>query len=333
MSYIENHENINLNEADFKNLSFTQPNLKQENFKTLNFTQPNLNQKQISQNKKVTFQKPEWLRKKIVPVAQKDMELLLNNNGLHTICQEAKCPNISECFAKKNATFLILGDTCTRKCTYCNVKFGRPDGVNESEISGILTSVLALGLKFVVITSPTRDDLDDGGALQFFKVTRKILTRTKDTKVELLIPDFRLKKESIKLVANSEASIVGHNVETIPRLYRIRKGAVYKNSLKVLEMLKTFNPNLKTKSALMVGLGESEAEMTAVFKDLLSVGCEFLSIGQYLAPTKQNEKVVEFVTPEQFLRYRKIALNLGFKYVVSSPYARSSYLAHEYLKT
>lgn len=283
--------------------------------------------------KKVDFQKPLWLRKKISTPSQKDMKLLLNNSGLHTICQEAKCPNISECFAKKNATFLILGDTCTRKCTYCNVKFGRPDGVDEKEIEGILTSVLALGLKFVVITSPTRDDLADGGALQFFKITRKILNHTTDTKVELLIPDFRLNETSIKLVASSGAAIVGHNVETIPRLYKIRKGANYEKSLKVLEMLKSFGgKKLKTKSALMVGLGESEDEMVEVFKDLLRVGCEFLSIGQYLAPTKDNEKVLEYVLPEQFLRYRKIAMNLGFRYVVSSPYARSSYLAHEYLK-
>lgn len=283
--------------------------------------------------KKVDYQKPLWLRKKLSMPAQKDMELLLNNSGLHTICQEAKCPNISECFAKKNATFLILGDTCTRKCTYCNVKYGRPDGVDEREIEGILTSVLSLGLKFVVITSPTRDDLADGGALQFFKVTRKILNHTKDTKVELLIPDFRLKETSIKLVSNSGAAIVGHNVETVPRLYKIRKGANYEKSLEVLEMLKSFGKKqLKTKSALMVGLGESEDEMVEVFKDLLRVGCEFLSIGQYLAPTKENEKVVEYVTPAQFLRYRKIAMKLGFRYVVSSPYARSSYLAHEYLK-
>lgn len=283
--------------------------------------------------KKVDFQKPLWLRKKISTPSQKDMKLLLNNCGIHTICQEAKCPNISECFAKKNATFLILGDICTRKCTYCNVKFGKPDGVNEREIEGILTSVLNLGLKFVVITSPTRDDLADGGALQFFKITRKILNHTTDTKVELLIPDFRLNETSIKLVASSKASIIGHNIETIPRLYKIRKGANYEKSLKVLEMLKSFGgKKLKTKSALMVGLGESEDEMIDVFKDLLRVGCEFLSIGQYLAPTKDNEKVLEYVLPEQFLRYRKIAMNLGFRYVVSSPYARSSYLAHEYLK-
>lgn len=283
--------------------------------------------------KKIDYQKPIWLRKKITPLVQKDMELLLSNSGLHTICQEAKCPNISECFAKKNATFLILGDTCTRKCTYCNVKYGRPDGVDESEINKILKSVLTLGLKFVVITSPTRDDLEDGGAMQFFKVTRKILKNTTDTKVELLIPDFKLKQESIKLVANSQASIVGHNIETIPRLYNIRKGAKYDKSLEVLEMLKSFGgKKLKTKSALMVGLGESEDEMIEVFKDLLKVGCEFLSIGQYLAPTKQNEKVIEYVLPEQFSRYKNIAINLGFKYVVSSPYARSSYLAHEYLK-
>lgn len=283
--------------------------------------------------KKADYKKPIWLRKKLSSPAQKDVELLLNNTGLNTICQEAKCPNISECFAKKNATFLILGDTCTRNCTYCNVKTGRPDGVDEGEIDGVLTSVLALGLKFVVITSPTRDDLPDGGALQFFRVTRNILENTKDTKVELLVPDFRGNEKSIEMVANSGAAIVGHNVETVPSLYRVRKGASYEKSLEVLQKIKYFGgKKVKTKSALMVGLGESEDEMVRVFEDLLDVGCEFLSIGQYLAPTKENEKVIEYVKPEQFLKYRKIALRLGFRYVLSSPYARSSYLAHEYLQ-
>lgn len=282
--------------------------------------------------KKVDFKKPVWLRKKLSSPAQKDMELLLNNTGLHTICQEAKCPNISECFAKKNATFLILGDTCTRRCSYCNVKTGRPDGVDDGEIDGILTSVLSLGLKYVVITSPTRDDLADGGALQFVKVTQHILQNTKDTKIELLVPDFKGNEKSINMVANSGAAIVGHNVETVPSLYRIRQGS-YEKSLEVLQKLKNFGgKNIKTKSALMVGLGEGEDEMVKVFKDLREVGCEFLSIGQYLSPSKDNEKVVEFVRPEQFLRYRKLAMELGFRYVVSSPYARSSYLAHEYLQ-
>ena len=281
---------------------------------------------------KINFNKPEWLRKKLSGTAQKDMEKLLKDGGLHTICQEAKCPNISECFSKKNATFLILGDTCTRRCTYCNVKTGKPDGVNEDEIEQVTIAVHKLGLKFVVITSPARDDLDDGGALQFYKVTKNILENTTDTQVELLIPDFKGKIESIQKVVDSGAVIIGHNVETVPRLYRVRRNATYERSLEVLQKIKDLGGDtIKTKSALMVGLGETEDEMVQVFKDLLAVGCKFLSIGQYLAPSGDYEKVIEFVRPEQFERYKTLALDLGFEFVHSTPYARSSYLAHEYL--
>ncbi|AXX90092.1 lipoyl synthase [Arcobacter suis] len=281
---------------------------------------------------KIDFNKPIWLRKKLSNTAQKDMEQLLKDGGLHTICQEAKCPNISECFSKKNATFLILGDTCTRRCTYCNVKTGKPDGVNEDEINQVTIAVQKLGLKFVVITSPARDDLDDGGALQFYKVTKNILENTSDTQVELLIPDFKGNIESIQKVVDSGAVIIGHNIETVPRLYRVRRNATYERSLEVLKKIKELGGNaVKTKSALMVGLGETEDEMLQVFKDLIAVGCKFLSIGQYLAPSGDYEKVIEFVKPEQFDRYKTLALELGFEFVHSTPYARSSYLAHEYL--
>jgi lipoyl synthase len=281
---------------------------------------------------KINFNKPEWLRKKLSNNVQKDMEKLLIDGGLHTICQEAKCPNISECFSKKNATFLILGDICTRRCTYCNVKTGKPDGVNEDEIEQVTIAVQKLGLKFVVITSPARDDLDDGGALQFYKVTKNILENTTDAQVELLIPDFKGKIESIQKVVDSGAVIIGHNVETVPRLYRVRRNATYERSLEVLQKIKELGgDSIKTKSALMVGLGETEDEMVQVFKDLLAVGCKFLSIGQYLAPSGDYEKVIEFVRPEQFDRYKTLALDLGFEFVHSTPYARSSYLAHEYL--
>ena len=281
---------------------------------------------------KIDFNKPIWLRKKLSNTAQKDMEQLLKDGGLHTICQEAKCPNISECFSKKNATFLILGDTCTRRCTYCNVKTGKPDGVNEDEINQVTIAVQKLGLKFVVITSPARDDLDDGGALQFYKVTKNILENTTDTQVELLIPDFKGNIESIQKVVDSGAVIIGHNIETVPRLYRVRRNATYERSLEVLKKIKELGGDaVKTKSALMVGLGETEDEMVQVFKDLVAVGCKFLSIGQYLAPSGDYEKVIEFVKPEQFERYKTLALELGFEFVHSTPYARSSYLAHEYL--
>lgn len=281
---------------------------------------------------KTFYKKPEWLRKKITPSAQREMESLLQDAGLHTICQEAKCPNISECFAKKNATFLILGNICTRRCSYCNVQTGMPNHIDKKEIEEVTTSVLKLGLKFVVITSPARDDLKDGGAQHFYDVTRSILDNTTDTQVELLVPDFKGSDDSIQKVVDSGAVIIGHNVETVPSLYKIRKNASYERSLEVLRKIKELGgERVKTKSALMVGLGESEDEMVEVFKDLLSVGCKFLSIGQYLAPSGDYEKVKEFVKPEQFERYKKIALDLGFEFVHSTPYARSSYLAHEYL--
>ena len=283
--------------------------------------------------KEVKFRKPEWLRKKINPSAQKEMESLLKEvGGLHTICQEAKCPNISECFSKKNATFLILGNICTRRCTYCNVKTGLPTEVNLEEIEQVTKSVIQLGLKFVVITSPARDDLPDGGANQFYRVTRDILEKSPGTQVEVLIPDFKAKEESLQKVIDSGAVIIGHNIETVPSMYKIRRNASYERSLQVLKRLKELGQNkIKTKTALMVGLGETEEEMLQVFKDLLDVGCEFLSIGQYLAPSGDYAKVKEFVRPEQFERYKQLALDMGFKFVHSSPYARSSYLAHEYL--
>ncbi|MDX4057349.1 lipoyl synthase [Aliarcobacter skirrowii] len=289
---------------------------------------------QIDFKERANFKKPEWLRKKLTPHAQIEMENLLKDvGGLHTICQEAKCPNISECFANKNATFLILGNICTRRCTYCNVTTGKPHSVDLSEIQKVTTSVLRLGLKFVVITSPARDDLADGGAEQFYRVTKDILEKSPQTKVEILIPDFKANEESLKRVIDSGATIIGHNVETVPSLYRIRRNGTYERSLEVLRKLKELGGDkIKTKSALMVGLGETEDEMIAVFKDLLGVGCKFLSIGQYLAPSGDFEKVIEYVKPEQFKRYEQLAYDLGFEFVKASPYARSSYMAHQYLQ-
>ena len=276
--------------------------------------------------------KPEWLRKKISFSAQKDMDQLLKENGIHTICQEAKCPNISECFAAKTATFLILGDICTRRCTYCNVTTGSPHSVNKEEIDQVTDAVKQLGLKFVVITSPARDDLKDGGAEQFLEVTQNVLNKTSDTQVELLVPDFQGNIESIKTVANSGAVIVGHNIETVPRLYNIRKASIYQRSLDVLQEIRNHAPdNVKTKSAIMLGLGETKEEVVEVFQDLIDVGCKLLSVGQYLAPSNEYEKVLEYVTPAQFEEYKQIALDMGFEYVHSSPYARSSYMAHEYV--
>ncbi|MDA7818433.1 lipoyl synthase [Sulfurimonas sp.] len=276
--------------------------------------------------------KPEWLRKKISFTAQKDMDQLLKENGIHTICQEAKCPNISECFAAKTATFLILGGICTRRCTYCNVTTGAPLSVNKEEIDQVTDAVKQLGLKFVVITSPARDDLKDGGSQQFYEVTQNLLNEVPGTQVELLVPDFQANMDSIKQVANSGAVIVGHNMETVPRLYSIRKASNYQRSLDVLQEIKNHAPEgVKTKSAIMVGLGETQDEVVQVMRDLLDVDCKLLSIGQYLAPSKEYEEVLEYVTPAQFDEYKRIAMEMGFEYVHSAPYARSSYMAHEYV--
>ncbi|NQY92772.1 MAG: lipoyl synthase, partial [Campylobacteraceae bacterium] len=221
---------------------------------------------------------------------------------------------------------------CTRRCTYCNVKTGKPFEVNDKEIEQVTTSVQKLGLKYIVITSPARDDLKDGGSGQFYKVTQDILAKVPDSKVELLIPDFKGKIESIQTAVDSGAVVIGHNVETVPRLYKVRKASTYKRSLEVLRQLKVLGGDkIKTKSALMVGLGETQEEMIQVFKDLREVGVTLLSVGQYLSPSGEYEKVVEYVHPTQFALYKRTALDMGFEFVHSEPYARSSYMAHEYV--
>ncbi len=276
--------------------------------------------------------KPLWLRKKVSLEAKRETDELLKDIGIATICQEASCPNISECFSKHQATFLLLGTICTRACTFCDVKRGKPKGVDEKEIEKVVEAIKRMKLKNVVITSVTRDDLSDGGAGHFVKCVKAIKDFNKKIKIELLVPDFKQSQDAIYKVANSKAQIVGHNVETVPRRYDVRGGSTYKGSLRVLEMIKEANPSVKTKSALMLGLGERENEIVEVMKDLREVDCDFLSIGQYLAPSKKHTEVLEFVHPDQFDRYKKIALSLGFRYVISSPYTRSSYMAHKYLK-
>ncbi len=275
--------------------------------------------------------KPEWLRKKVSFEAKRETDELLRDVGIATICQEASCPNISECFSKHQATFLLLGTICTRACTFCDVARGKPKVVDKEEIKKVIEATKRMKLKNVVITSVTRDDLDDGGAEHFVECVKALKEFNPSIKIELLVPDFKLNKEAIAKVANSNAEIVGHNVETVPRRYDVRGGSTYEGSLKVLKMIKEANPSVKTKSALMLGLGENEDEVVEVMKDLRDVECDYLSIGQYLSPSKKHAEVLEYVHPEQFEKYKKIALKLGFRYVISSPYTRSSYMAHEYL--
>ncbi len=280
----------------------------------------------------MTKRKPEWLHKKLFFSQKRDVEQKLKNIGIHTVCQEAMCPNISECFSKKNATFMILGDTCTRRCSFCNVNKGKPHELDLKEPQKVADAVRALGLRHVVITSVTRDDLSDGGAEIFRRCVEAIKKMDERITVELLIPDLKNNKEALGIVANSEAEIIGHNIETVPRLYEVRAGARYKRSLEVLKTLKSLNPKVKTKSALMLGLGEREDELKIVLQDLLDANCTLLTMGQYLAPSKAHVSVKEYIKPQKFEEYGKMAKEMGFEFVKSSPYTRSSYMAHEYFE-
>jgi lipoic acid synthetase len=277
--------------------------------------------------------KPDWLLKKVFFKQKEEVEIELKSIGIHTVCQEAMCPNMSECFSKKLATFMILGNTCTRACSYCSVKTGMPNGViDEKEPQKVAKAVKAMNLRHVVITSVTRDDLDDGGAKQFIKCVSAIKEIDKNITVELLIPDLKYNKKALNEVANCGAEVIGHNMETVPRLYHVRKGANYKKSLVVLKMLKEFNPKVKTKSAFMLGLGETKEELIESLQDLLDVDCTLLTMGQYLRPSMAHVEVSEYIEPKKFEEYGKMAIDMGFEFVKSSPYTRSSYMAHEYFE-
>lgn len=276
--------------------------------------------------------KPEWLRKKITPSSHKAMETLTGERHLHTVCEEAICPNISECFRQKVATFMILGNRCTRACTFCAVSRGRPAPPDPQEPENVAEAVRQLGLRHVVITSVTRDDLPDGGAAHFCKTVRAVKALDESIVVELLIPDLREEQTALEAVARSGAEIIGHNMETVPRLYHVRKGSGYERSLRVLKILADTNPAVATKSGIMLGLGEHEEEVLSLMRDLLDAGCRFLSIGQYLAPSSDYAEVAEYVAPEKFGYYRTVGMEMGFEHIKSSPYTRSSYMAHEYLE-
>jgi lipoic acid synthetase len=278
----------------------------------------------------IATRRPEWLQKKISPSAHADMDRLLEDLRLHTVCREANCPNITECYGSNRATFLILGAACTRLCSFCNVTKKEPLPPDPGESERVAQAVKRLRLVHVVITSPTRDDLPDGGAAMFARTVAAIRNISPGTGIELLIPDFRGDKESIAKVISAKPDIIGHNLETVPRLYHIREGADYRRSLNVLHILHELDPTLKTKSGIMLGLGENEDEVLALFADLLETGCRYLSIGQYLAPSKKHYPVQSFVPPEQFADYRERALAMGFRHVESGPYVRSSYHAERY---
>ncbi len=258
------------------------------------------------------------------------VQRVLRRAKLNTVCEESRCPNISECFGSGTATFMILGDRCTRGCTFCNVARGRPKALDEEEPSRLLEAVRELGLSYVVITSVTRDDLPDGGASHFARCVRVLKENLRGIKVEVLVPDFRGMEESLKKVLEAGPDVLNHNVETVPRLYpKVRVGSSYERSLRVLEMSKEMAPHVPTKSALILGFGETMEEIIQVLRDLRGVGCDFLTVGQYYQPSLRHHPVVKYYSTEEFRRIEEIAYSLGFKFVASGPNVRSSYRAFE----
>jgi len=258
------------------------------------------------------------------------MHGLLDGLKLHTICQSALCPNIGRCFTSGTATFLILGDVCTRRCTFCAVKKGHPTPVDEAEPQHLLEAVAKLGLSYVVITSVTRDDLPDGGAYQFARTVTLLRENVADIMVEVLVPDFLGSEEAIRTVIESGPQVINHNVETVPRLYsEVRPGADYTRSLELLYTVKKLKPAMVTKSGLMLGLGEGREEVIEVMSDIREANCDLLTIGQYLQPSARHHPVVRFIPPEEFSEYEITGREMGFAGVASSPLVRSSYRAAE----
>ena len=274
--------------------------------------------------------KPEWLQKRVNPGDQTEMRRLLGELKLNTVCQQALCPNISECFACGQATFLILGRNCTRQCSFCNVEKTVPLPVDLDEPGRVAEAVSRLKLSHVVITSPTRDDLPDGGAGLYSATVAAIRCASPVTRIELLIPDLQGSRHALEMIVASRPDIIAHNLETVPRLYHIRNGADYERSLELLRTCGEMAPGIRAKSGIMLGMGEEEGEVEQVLRDLRGVGCAYLSIGQYLAPSRQHYPVQEYVRPELFESLQAIALNLGFAHVESGPYVRSSYHAGQY---
>jgi len=276
--------------------------------------------------------KPDWLRVKAPGgggFAQ--TKALMRRLNLNTVCEEAACPNIGECWTKRHATVMILGDTCTRACAFCNVKTGMPKAVDLLEPAHVAEAAGELGLEHIVITSVDRDDLPDGGARQFVRVIEELRARAPNTTIEILTPDFRNKASAaVETIVAARPDVYNHNLETVPRLYpTIRPGARYYHSLRLLEQVKRLDPTIFTKSGLMVGLGEERLEVGQVMDDMRSAGIDFLTMGQYLQPTPRHAPVIEFVTPDAFRAYATSARAKGFLLVAASPLTRSSYHAGE----
>ena len=301
--------------------------------------------RQMARNEKEALRHPEKAHKPDNPVARKPAWIrvkaptskghartrkIVRDKGLVTVCSEAACPNIGECWEKAHATFMILGDTCTRACAFCNIKTGLPGAVRHEEAGEIANAVVEMALKHVVITSVDRDDLSDGGASHFVNTINAIKEKSPKTTIEILTPDFLRKGDAVNAVIDAKPDVFNHNLETVPRLYlSIRPGARYYQSLRLLERVKDRDPNSFTKSGLMVGLGESKQEIMQVMDDMRIAGVDFLTIGQYLQPTPKHAKVERFVTPDEFKALEIIARSKGFLMVSATPLTRSSYHAGE----
>jgi lipoic acid synthetase len=275
-------------------------------------------------------EKPDWLKKKLNADRSKlsEIKVMLRSLRLHTVCEEARCPNMGECFASRTATFMILGNICTRNCRFCAVSKGIPGSPDPKEPENISHAVHLLQLRHAVITSVTRDDLNDGGASQFVDVVRELRKNCPNTTIELLIPDLNGNWKALERIVREHPDVLNHNIETVPSLYaNVRPGATYERSIGLLRRVKEIDSSIITKSGIMVGLGEREDEVKSVIKDLSDAGCRMLTIGQYLQPSHKHLPVVEYITPEQFEGYRIFALERGFSFVASGPLVRSSYHA------
>jgi len=275
--------------------------------------------------------KPPWIRVKApVSEAYHETRRIVRENNLHTVCEEAACPNIGECWAMRHATMMVMGDICTRACAFCNVATGKPGRLDPFEPTNVANAVAELGLRHVVVTSVDRDDLADGGAGHFAEVIGAIRRSSPETTIEVLTPDFLRKEGAAEVVAAARPDVFNHNLETVPRLYgSVRPGARYFQSLRLLDEIKRLDPTIFTKSGIMVGLGESDEEVLQVMDDLRAAEVDFLTIGQYLQPTPKHHTVARFVTPEEFKHYEKMALGKGFLIVSASPLTRSSYHADQ----
>ena len=298
----------------------------------------NLNEKKnirhpekINKPDNISPSKPNWLKVR-APIGKifDETKGLLDDLGIVTVCEEASCPNIGNCWSKKHATMMIMGDTCTRACSFCNVATGKPKGLDLTEPFRVAQSVAKLNLNHVVITSVDRDDLDDGGAEHFVNTIKDIKSLSPNTSIEILTPDFLRKDGALEKVIDAKPDVFNHNLETVPRLYTsVRPGARYFHSLNLLSKVKNIDPKIFTKSGIMVGLGEDKSEVFQVMDDMRSANIDFLTIGQYLQPTIKHHKVDRFVDPSEFALYKKTALSKGFLVVSSSPLTRSSFHASE----